>query len=243
MVRKGQGSSRKRAKAVADGTILLSLHDVNPTMEDDVIKSYDCLIDLGIDSFTLLVTPFYELKRSNSFEKHDLFAEYLQSLNLEVSLHGYSHVAKSGAPDEFRRMPQERAISKLKSGMSLIKRSFGQMPFGFVPPLWDAPRRIVNAVRDVGLNYCVVGNRLHHLPESRVFETAECLISQGMKDTSFIEAQMEIELSGPLQMGIHPRDYKVNSVYKLLEDMKDRLGYRFVGYRDYLLTHDRASGL
>ncbi len=236
MVRKGQGSSRKGTKAVADGTILLSLHNVNPTMEDDVIKSYDRLTDLGIDSFTLLVTPLYELKRSNSFEKHELFAEYLQSLNLEVSLHGYSHIAKSGASDEFKRIPQERALSRLKSGVSLIKKSFGQKPFGFVPPLWVAPRRIVNAVRDVGFNYCVVGNTLHHLSESRVLETAECLISQGMKDVSFIEAQIEIELGGPLQMGIHPLDYKVNSVFKLLEDMKDRLGYRFVGYRDYLLS-------
>jgi len=236
MAGKGQDSSRKGTRAVADGTILLSLHDVNPTMEDDVIKSYDRLTDLGIDSFTLLVTPLYELKRSNSFEKHDLFAEYLQSLNLEVSLHGYSHVAKSGAPDEFRRIPQERAISRLKAGKSLIKKSFGQKPFGFVPPAWAAPRRIVNAVRDVGFNYCVVGNRLYHLPESRVFETAECLISQGMKGASFIEAQMEIELSGPLQIGVHPLDHRVNSVFDILEDMNDRLGYRFVGYRDYLLS-------
>ena len=236
MAGKGQNGSRNRPKAVADGTILLSLHTVNPTMEDDVIKSYDRLADLGIDSFTLLVTPLYELKRSNSFEKHDLFAEYLQSLNLEVSLHGYSHVAKSGAPDEFRRIPQERAVSRLKSGVSLIKKSFGRKPFGFVPPVWAAPRRIVGAVRDLGFNYCVVGNSLYHLPESRVFETAEYLISQGVKGASFIEAQMEIELGGPLQMGIHPLDYKVNSVFKLVEDMKDRLDYRFVGYRDYLLS-------
>jgi len=238
MAGKGQDSSHKGTRAVADGTILLSLHDVNPTMEDDVIKSYDRLTDLGIGSFTLLVTPLYELKRSNSFEKHDLFAEYLQSLNLEVSLHGYSHVAKSGAPDEFRRIPQDRAISRLKSGVSLFKKSFGQKPFGFVPPSWAAPRRIVDAVRDVGFNYCVVGNSLYHLPESRIFETAEYLISQGVKGESFIEAQMEIELGGPLQMGIHPLDYKVNSVFKILEDLKDRLGYRFVGYRDYLLAHD-----
>ncbi len=238
MAGKGQDGSRKKTTAVADGTILLSLHNVNPTMEDDVIKSYDRLADLGIDSFTLLVTPLYELKRSNSFEKHDLFAEYLQSLNLEVSLHGYSHIAKSGAPDEFRRIPQERAISRLKSGVSLIKKSFGQKPFGFVPPLWTAPRRIVNAVRDLGFDYCVVDNSLYHLPESRIFETAECLVSQGMKEASFIKAQMEIELGGPLQMGIHPLDYKVNSVFKLLEDLKDRLDYRFVGYRDYLLTHN-----
>ncbi|MGY5862361.1 MAG: DUF2334 domain-containing protein [Candidatus Thorarchaeota archaeon] len=238
MAGKGLERSHKKTRAVADGTILLSLHDINPTMEDDVIKSCDRLTDLGIDSFTLLITPLYELKRSNSFEKHDLFAEYLQSLNLEVSLHGYSHIAKSGAPDEFERMPQERAISRLKSGASLIKKSFGQKPYGFVPPLWAAPRRIKNAVRDVGFNYCVIGNSLYDLSESRIFETAECLVSQGMKDVSFIKAQMEIELSGPLQMGIHPLDYKENSVFKLLEDMKDRLGYRFVGYRDYLLTHD-----
>ncbi len=236
MAGKGQNSSRKGTRAVADGIILLSLHDINPTMEDDVIKSYDRLTDLGIDSFTLLVTPLYELKRSNSFEKHDLFAEYLQSLNLEVSLHGYSHVAMSGAPDEFRRLPQERAISRLKSGVSLIKKSFGQKPLGFVPPLWAAPRRVVNAVRDIGFNYCVVDNSLYYLPESRVFETAKCLVSQGMKEVSFIKAQMEIELGGPLQMGIHPLDHRVNTVFNLLEDMKDRLGYRFVGYRDYLLS-------
>jgi hypothetical protein len=62
---------------VEDGVALLSLHDASPAFEDDVVATYDRLIDLGISNFTLLVTPMYAIKKSNSLENNPLFSEFL----------------------------------------------------------------------------------------------------------------------------------------------------------------------
>ncbi|MHA2379031.1 MAG: DUF2334 domain-containing protein [Candidatus Thorarchaeota archaeon] len=220
---------------VDDRTALLSLHDVGPMFENDVVASCDRLYDLGISSFSLLVVPMYKLKKSNSFERSPLFSGYLQSLDLEVSMHGYSHFTKSGTMDEFRKMDSKRVTKRAKSGVAAIAATLGQKPYGFVPPLWQAPPRVVKAMRAVGMQYCVVENKVHSFSDARVLKTVEFLVSQGAKGTSFANALLEIELEGPVQVAIHPLDHEETQVFDLIEDMKDRLEYRFIGYRDYLM--------
>ncbi|MFW9832970.1 MAG: DUF2334 domain-containing protein, partial [Candidatus Thorarchaeota archaeon] len=87
----------KRVETIEDMTVLLSIHDVSPIHEDDFVKTYDLLTDLGISSLTLLVTPFYGLKKSNKISDSDIFTKFLKSLDLEIAMHGYSHFSKSGS--------------------------------------------------------------------------------------------------------------------------------------------------
>lgn len=221
---------------VEDGIALLSLHDVSPAFEDDVIATYDMLIDLGISDFTLLVTPMYALKKSNSLEKNPLFCEFLASLDLEISLHGYSHFTKSGTMDEFQKMDRDRVLPRMKSGKAMISDHIGKNPVGFVPPLWKAPQRVAGAAQDARMSYCAIGNRIHLFSDSSVLTTAELLVSQGTESTSFTNQLLEIELGGSVQVGVHPRDHRENSVFDLLADMKDRLDYQFVGYHSYLVN-------
>jgi predicted deacetylase len=215
---------------------LLSLHDVSPVFEDDVVASCDRFADLGISSFSLLVVPMYALKKANSFEKSPLFSEYLQSLGLEISMHGYSHFTKSGSMDEFRKMDSKRVTKRAKSGVAIIAASLGQKPYGFVPPLWQAPPRVGKAMKAAGMKYSVVENKIHSFLDGRIHRTVETLVSQGVKGTSFANALLEIELGGPVQVGVHPRDHAETQVFELIEDMKDRMDYSFIGYCDYL-TH------
>ena len=210
------------------------MHDISPVFEDDIVRSYDLLTDLGISSLTLLVTPFYGLKKTNKFTNRDLFTKFLQSLDLEISMHGYSHFAKSGSSNEFDKMTREKATSRLKDGISIIRRGFGAKPSGFVPPLWESAPKIVKAVKKIGLDYCVNGNNIHDLSKNRIFQTAERIVSQGQRSLSIETSLFEIELGGALQIGVHPRDYRTNSLFELLEDLKDQHGYRFIVFQDYL---------
>ena len=168
---------------------LLSLHDVSPVFENDVVASCDRLADLGISSFSLLVVPMYGLKKSNSFERSPLFSEYLQSLGLEISMHGYSHFTKSGRMDEFHKMDSKRAAKRAKSGVAAIAASLGQKPYGFVPPLWKAPPRVGKAMRAAGMKYSVAENKIHSLSDGRIHRTVDFLVSQGVKGTSFANAR------------------------------------------------------
>jgi predicted deacetylase len=224
----------KVVRDVEDNTVILSVHDVSPIHEDDIVETYDLLADLGISSMTLLAVPFYGLKKSNKFTDTNLFTKFLRSLDLEISMHGYSHVSKSGSPNELSGLTKEKVISRLKDGASLLRRSFGAMPSGFVPPLWDSAPKIVSAVKQIGLDYCVNGDNIIDNSKNKVFKTANRIVSQGKKSLSFEDSMIEIELGGSMQIGIHPLDYRMNSLYELLEDLKDRLGYRFVGFKDYL---------
>jgi len=225
---------RKAVEPVEDMIVLLSLHDITPTNEDDVVRTYDLLAGLGIDSLTLLVTPFYGLKKTNCFVKGSFFSEYLLSLDLEISLHGYSHFAKSGVTYEFSNLTTEKMKARLKDGIALIKQGFGKRPVGFVPPMWESPHRLTKVVRDVGLDYCVLEDHIYKSADSKVFGTGSRIISQGQKTVNTEAAMFEIELGGALQIGIHPCDHKMNDLFELLADLKDRQGYRFYGYHDYL---------
>ena len=225
---------RKAVEPVEDMTVLLSIHDIVPSHEDDIVRTYDLLSSLGISSLTLLVTPFYGMKKTNAFSQGSLFTEFLLSLDLEISLHGYSHFTKSGTMNEFTSLPAERALSRLKDGVSLMRKSFGQKPVGFIPPLWNCPPRVIKAVKEVDLSYCVVGNNIHRISDSKVFSVGERIIGQGQRTLNTEAAIFEMELGGALQIGIHPSDFRTNDLFELLSDLKDRQEYRFIGYRDYL---------
>ena len=85
----------------------------------------------------------------------------------------------------------------------MISESIGKDPVGFVPPLWKAPQRVAGAAQDGRLKYCVIGNNVHRFSDSSVLTTADLLISQGTKSTSFTNQLLEIELGGPVQIGVH----------------------------------------
>lgn len=225
-----------KSNPVDDGIALLSVHHVTPEYEDEIVQTCDQLEEIGFTSYTLLTTPFYKMKRSNIFETHRLFANYLSSLDLEISMHGYSHQTKSGGDAEFQRMSFEQISSRLRSGISLMKRGLDMGPVGFIPPLWIAPQSLIKAVKELKLNYCAIGNTIHDLQSDTTHTTAYHIIGQERSSLSKIDAFLELELGGPVQVSIHPGAFLKGNLLDLVLDMKDRLGYRFMGYAEYITS-------
>ena len=224
----------KRVETVEDMTVLLSLHDVSPIYENDIVTTIDLLSDLGISTLTLLVTPFYRLKKANKISESDIFTKFLKSLNLEIAMHGYSHFSKSGSLNEFDGLPQEKVVSRIYDGVAILTKGFGKKPTGFVPPKWDCPPKVVRAAKAVGLGYCVNGNGIHRHFDDAVFNTSERIVSEGKRNLNMETSLIEIELGGSLQIGIHPLDHRTNKLFEVLKDLRDRLNYRFVGYNEFL---------
>jgi predicted deacetylase len=224
----------KRIETIEDMTVLLSVHDVSPIHEDDFVKTYDLLTDFGLSSFTLLVTPFYGLKKSNKISDSDIFTKFLKSLDLEIAMHGYSHFSKSGSLNEFNGMTQQKVEARLRDGVSILTKAFGRKPTGFVAPLWESTSKVVRAVKNIGFGFCINGNKIHRHSDDAVFSVSERIISEGKRSINLEDSLVEIELGGSLQIGIHPFDHRTNNLFELLEDLKDRLGYRFMSYHDYL---------
>ena len=224
----------KRVETVEDMTVLLSLHDVSPVYENDIITTIDLLSDIGIPTLTLLVTPFYGLKKTNRISEGDIFTKFLKSLKLEIAMHGYSHFSKSGSLNEFNGLPQEKVTARIRDGVSIFIKGFGRKPTGFVPPHWDSSPKVIKAVKDIGLGYCVNGNSIQRHSDDLVFATSSRIVSEGRRTLNMETSLIEIELGGSLQMGIHPLDHRTNKMLNVLEDLRNRLSYRFIGYNEFL---------
>jgi predicted deacetylase len=231
----------RKSISVDEGTALLSVHHVTPEYEDAVIQTCDRLDELGIKSFTLLIIPFFQMKRSNTFEKHELFAEYLKSLGLELSMHGYAHQTKSGGDAEFLRMPYEQIASRMKIGVSLMKRGLDEGPVGFIPPLWTAPQALIRVSKELKLRYCVIGDVVYDLLSDVRLSTAYHIIGTEGVSSSRASAILELELGGPVQVSLHPKAFVAGGLRDLLVDMQDRLEYKFVGYNEFLNSKQSAS--
>lgn len=219
---------------VDDNVVLLSLHDVSPKYEDAVSQSYERLMDCGVSSFTLLTTPMLEFKRANEFERNDIFSNYLKSLDLEIALHGLSHLSKSGSIREFHGLPRDRILKRLRTAVVLIRRGIGITVKGFVPPSWSAPPSLLQAAKRLRFEYCVINNSIHSFMDNSQYIVSESFISQGTGAAFPPRFLMEAEFGGPIQIGIHPLDYSNTSLYDLLLDIMDRLDYKIFGYMDYL---------
>lgn len=226
---------------VEEHTVLLSLHEVSPAYEDSVVASYDRLKALGIDSYTLLVTPLLEWKRNLSFEKHPMFVDYLLSLDLEISLHGYSYTTKSGRPEEFKNLDKKQTASRLRRGLKSILSNFGVKPSGFVPPGWVAPKRLKTALANLGFSYYAVGKEIYTLSSDTCYSTVDIVISEKEKEPSLEDSIVETEIGGPLQIALHPLDHRRTKMYELLEELVDRLDYKFYSYCDYLTQAAKAE--
>ena len=228
---------RQKSKQIEDFTCLISLSIVSPAFEDKIVQTMDRLDEIGIDSFTLLVTPLFEMKGSNNFEKHDVFSKYLISMGQELSLYGFSHLTKSGDSAEFKGLNVEQIKSKLQRGVSSFRSAFGFHPTGFVPPQWIAPSSIQKAMDSMKFKYYVVDNQIHSFDGNKVFTTTDHFISIGDGKLDIMDSLIELEIGGAMQIAIHPNDYGSDSIFALITDMRDRLGYKFLSYRDYLNTN------
>ena len=133
-------------------------------------------------------------------------------------------------------MPQKKVSARLKDGLSILTKGFGAKPSGFVPPLWESPPKVVKAVKEIGLDFCVNGNSVHRLSDDVIFDTTERIISEGQRSLNMEASLIEIELGGSLQIGVHPLDHRTNGLIQVLEDLKDNRGYRFISYGDYLTS-------
>ncbi len=229
----------EKAQLVEDHVLLLSIHDVSPHFEDDVIKTYDTLMNCGVSDFSLLLTPLYQMKRSNSFEKHELFSEYLQSLGMELVLHGLSHQTKAGLSNEFQRLTGKNMLRRLQLGLSILRTVFDTQILGFVPPAWSAPMSILPVVKDAGLEYCVIDNSIYSLSSAISRSVVASYISLGTTLQISPNFALEMEFGGPLQLAVHPLDHSNHDIQSLLLELIDTLDYRPSGYSSYLTTIEK----
>jgi predicted deacetylase len=128
-------------------SLLVSIHDVTPALEDGVRHLWDMCAARGL-SPALLVVPDWQGEWP--LGRHPAFVKWLReraSGGAEIVLHGERH-----SRGEFRALDRAAARERIDRGLGSL-RALGLEPGGFVPPAWLAREDGHTAVCDAGLGF------------------------------------------------------------------------------------------
>lgn len=214
---------------MADGTLMLVLHDVAPETWVDYQPFVEAVDALGAVPITWLVVP--DFHRRNALDAHPAFREMLDSRLArgdELVLHGCYHDDDARAPrslrswlvrrvytheGEFAALDEAQARERLAFGMRLFERH-GWPLYGFVAPAWllgNAARRVL---ADSGLRYTSAVSHFYLLPSFRPVAAPGLVWSAGSAwrrglSWLFSEQQRYRHRRAPLlRLGVHPVDMR-----------------------------------
>jgi uncharacterized protein len=128
-------------------SLLVSIHDVTPALEDGVRRLWAMCAARGL-SPALLVVPDWQGEWP--LERHPGFVRWLReraSGGAEIVLHGERHCRS-----EFQALDRAAARERIDRGLGSL-RALGLEAAGFVPPAWLALEDGHAAVRDAGLGF------------------------------------------------------------------------------------------
>ena len=142
-------------------SLLVSIHDVTPALEDGVRRLWDMCAARGL-SPALLVVPDWQGEWP--LERHPGFVRWLReraSGGAEIVLHGERH-----SRGEFHALDRAAARERIDRGLGSL-RGLGLEPAGFVPPAWLAGEDGHAAVRAAELGFSEDDRSVRLFPAGR----------------------------------------------------------------------------
>lgn len=147
--------------------LLVSIHDVTPAMQSDVLTLWELCVSKGITP-ALFVVPNWH--GAWTLADHSDFVREIQKFarrGAEIVLHGERHdeagsarnltqeiraIGRTRGEGEFLALTYEAASRRIASGVSCL-RKLGLPPVGFVPPAWLDNAQTRRATRDAGFQF------------------------------------------------------------------------------------------
>lgn len=142
-------------------SLLVSIHDVTPALEDGVRRLWDMCAARGL-SPALLVVPDWQGEWP--LARHPGFVRWLReraSGGAEIVLHGERH-----SRGEFQALDRATARERIDRGLGSL-RALGLEPAGFVPPAWIAREGGHSAASDAGLGFSEDERSIRLFPAGR----------------------------------------------------------------------------
>lgn len=152
-------------------SLVVSIHDVDSSVVEDVTDILKDLQGQGISKVSLLTVPDYH--RKGKMTTRPDFCRWLQEqkdASNEIVLHGYFHLRESksrtgilnrvmtqvytAGEGEFYDLPYGKARERLELGREVLTAA-GVCPKGFIAPAWLLGHEAERAVADAGFRYTV----------------------------------------------------------------------------------------
>ena len=130
---------------------IITIHDVNPSDSEKILKTSDELNKLKI-KYNLSIIPFYN--KEHNLKDHpdfcDQISSLLQSGNVELTLHGLYHQL-NGRIEDFDTESKEQEKQEIQQGLDILTAvSKLPKPSMFIPPAWHLSRQCIEALKELG---------------------------------------------------------------------------------------------
>jgi predicted deacetylase len=203
-------------------SLLVSIHDATPALEDGVRRLWDMCAARGL-SPALLVVPNWQ--GDWPLARHPGFVRWLRERALggaEIVLHGERH-----SRGEFQTLDRAAARERIDRGLGCL-RALGLEPAGFVPPAWLAREVGHAAASDAGLGFSEDERSI------RLFPTGRRLASPAVRWSARtpVRAWGSVVVAGGRwllqrrarypRVALHPQDYAHPRTTRNLPETLDR---------------------
>ncbi|MCP4199205.1 MAG: DUF2334 domain-containing protein [Proteobacteria bacterium] len=239
----------------------ISIHDVTPAWEAEVIAAYTAISDWGISSPSLLIVPNHHGRWP--LTAFPGFVNRLKSwirAGSEVLLHGYYHLASNPVPfrnspvawlesrlltageGEFLALSESQVKKRLLRGKKELEKILQCHVSGFVPPAWLRQPHLARHLREAGLTHYEGHFYLYNLLKpQRLLAPAITFSARSWfrvcSSIGFARVMQKL-LRGQcdIRLALHPADFKSKHLIQAVGSLAEALSsaYQWVGYSDLI---------
>jgi predicted deacetylase len=146
---------------IAQKLAIITIHDVNPSHSEKILKTLDGLNKLKVNN-NLSIVPYYN-KKYNLKDYPDFsnrISSTLQADNnyVELSLHGLYHQV-DGKIEDFDTESKEEEKQEIQEGLDILSAANLPRPSIFIPPAWHLSRQAIEALKE--LNFSISESMTH----------------------------------------------------------------------------------
>ncbi|HKG89179.1 MAG TPA: DUF2334 domain-containing protein [Nitrososphaeraceae archaeon] len=232
---------------------IITIHDVNPSHSEKIVKTLDEINKLRID-YNLSIVPYYD-KKYNLKDFPDFSNSISSTLqsdnnNVELSLHGLYHQA-NGQMDDFDTHTKEEEKSEIQKGLDILSSANLPRPSIFIPPAWHLSRQAIEALKELNFSISESMTELDFIQKGKKYllhpvmnwdqQGDKVKNKQTLKPNKqlFYERLFNISggSSGLFRIAIHPPndpDEALEDQIEMIEYLRQKESYRFVTYSDLL---------
>ncbi len=234
---------------------IITIHDVNPSHSEEVLKTCYELNKLKI-RYNLSIVPHYR-KRYNLKDNRafcDEISSLLKSGNVELTLHGLYHQSDERFED-FDTESKEEEKQEIQEGLDILSAVNLPRPSMFIPPAWHLSRQCIEALKELNFSMSESMTDIEFIQKGikYILHPVMNWDQQGDKERNKQTLQQNKEMfykrifnvdgktNGLYRMAIHPPhdpDGALQDQVEMIKYLKEKEGYELIKYSDLLNIYE-----
>jgi predicted deacetylase len=230
---------------------IITIHDVNPSHSEEILKTSSELNKLKI-KYNLSVVPYY--RKKYNLKDHGAFCDQISSLlqsgNVELTLHGLYHQT-DGKFDDFDTGTKEEEKEEIQKGLDILLAAKLPRPSMFIPPAWHLSRQCIEALKELNFKTSESMTDLEFIQEGKKYILHPVMNwdqhGDKEKNRQTIEQNKQMfynrlfnlngKTNGLFRMAIHPPydpDGALEDQIEMIKYVKEKEGYELIKYSELL---------